>query len=383
MGIFSYMVVPEMEEGNFGMKDNVAALQFVHANAEALGGDPDRITIMGESWGGTTTFLLTVIESAWPYYQRVISQSPLAYIYPNRTQVEEYSLQWAAAAGCNASVVPSVLDCLHNLTAEELYDNVAASQALIENRFIPYYGDPFLPIHPLVAMRDGLTKPDIEGMIVGASGNEGVSMAYWFGGGAREESQLNFPIYSMAFFPVPWYGTEEDKNAVIDFYTNGNTSLTPQEYYDALVRSAGVGFYCQIQYMMEAYPQDNDTRVYRYWFRHRSAFTVIPGNDSFHVGEIPYLFPDLVGPLRMYDGYNHTDRFVSEEMRNWWGNFARRNSPNSTPNPLPGRDWPRYRLHNKRTLNIKYTYWGFPYEILSGEHSPQECDSLLRDIYFP
>jgi len=61
--------------GNFGILDQIHALEWVQANIEEFGGDPDRVTIFGESAGGRNVFMLLASRQAEGLFQRAISQS--------------------------------------------------------------------------------------------------------------------------------------------------------------------------------------------------------------------------------------------------------------------------------------------------------------------
>lgn len=66
---------PEEQSGNFATLDLVAALQWIHANIAAFGGNPDNVTIFGESAGGLNTFTLLLAPQAKGLFHRAISQS--------------------------------------------------------------------------------------------------------------------------------------------------------------------------------------------------------------------------------------------------------------------------------------------------------------------
>jgi para-nitrobenzyl esterase len=82
LGVFGFLAHPALTQesehhasGNYGMMDQVAALRWVHVNVAAFGGDPNRVTIAGQSAGALSAYLLTVSPLAKGLLQRAIIES--------------------------------------------------------------------------------------------------------------------------------------------------------------------------------------------------------------------------------------------------------------------------------------------------------------------
>ena len=104
--------------GNMGMLDMVTALQWVHNNIQYFGGDPNQITIFGESAGSATIGHLMLSESTNGLFARGIgsSGSPLAS-WAFDTQPEENGREIASLAGCDFEDPNEIVTCLRGLDA--------------------------------------------------------------------------------------------------------------------------------------------------------------------------------------------------------------------------------------------------------------------------
>jgi para-nitrobenzyl esterase len=104
------------ESVNLGMQDIVAALQWVRDNIEAFGGDPNTVTIDGQSGGGFKVSTLMAMPSAAGLFQRAIVQSGSTITLNKGEDSKAYGLAWAAALG----VTPQNADRLKDVTYQEL-----------------------------------------------------------------------------------------------------------------------------------------------------------------------------------------------------------------------------------------------------------------------
>jgi hypothetical protein len=104
--------------GNYGLTDQINALQWVRRNAAALGGDAHAVTLMGQSSGGTSIVGLLLAPSASGLFQRAISLSASPNITMGVPQKHSYDLQnFAARTRCTAAGDPA---CLLSLSPQEI-----------------------------------------------------------------------------------------------------------------------------------------------------------------------------------------------------------------------------------------------------------------------
>lgn len=100
-GWFSHpALTKEGQPSNFGLLDQIAALQWAKANVARFGGDPGKVTIFGESAGAISVLYLTIVPEARGLFVRAISESGFPRSVPaTRANAEAYAVRAATAAG--------------------------------------------------------------------------------------------------------------------------------------------------------------------------------------------------------------------------------------------------------------------------------------------
>lgn len=154
------------DTGNLGIQDQVAALQWVRENIEAFGGDPDNVTIFGESAGGGSVGTLLAAPSAKGLFHKAIPQSGAAHWSHTREVATRVTQRFLETAG----VRPGDIDALLALPAEKLSEAVGAlGQTLLSDNadilgadhtgfnllFQPVCGGEFLPQPAIDAVAEG------------------------------------------------------------------------------------------------------------------------------------------------------------------------------------------------------------------------------------
>jgi para-nitrobenzyl esterase len=110
--------------GNYGIADQQAALKWVHRNISAFGGDPQNVTIFGESAGGLSTLVNLVSPTASGLFHKAIVESG-AYqlITPTLAAGETAGINFANAVGCTQLNPADVLTCLRSLPVSTILAN--------------------------------------------------------------------------------------------------------------------------------------------------------------------------------------------------------------------------------------------------------------------
>lgn len=187
LGLFGSLALPELQAedtlgavGNMGLLDQIEALRWIKANAAAFGGDPEQITVFGESAGGISVCALMGAPLADSLFQRAIIESGncslMASTQPSprwTKTVFEVGEEVVSGLGCDAG---DRLSCLRALSASEIVGATevsAFSGGLLTNEFTygPTVDGVVLPKTPFERIAAG-EGPKRE-VLVGSNGNEG------------------------------------------------------------------------------------------------------------------------------------------------------------------------------------------------------------------
>jgi para-nitrobenzyl esterase len=339
LGLLGFMAHPAIDAeghlfGNYGTLDQQFVLKWVRQNIANFGGDPNNVTLGGQSAGSVDTESNVISPLAKGLFHRAIFESIL--LEPTTLATAETNgTAFAVAAGCGSGTGPSVAACLRALPASRIFtlSGTASTEASFENQILR--DGQILPnatFTSLIAAGQFNHMP-IMGGTVQDEENFFLGITEFFESTRIPATQANYTT-RIAQFPAA-----EQAQATSLYPEPSATYSTPQLALDAIGTDS---FACSQRFSQILYA--SQVPVYAYEFDDRTApsyFPVMPGfvHLAYHTSDIQYLFPLWHGgPEGTEHPLNRQQENLSDELVAAWTNFASTGNPNGHGN-FP---WPVY-----------------------------------------
>ncbi|XP_015597091.1 esterase FE4 isoform X1 [Cephus cinctus] len=124
LGPLGFMTTGDKEApGNFGLKDQILALRWVQSNIGAFGGDPNQVTLFGNSAGATFTHVLTLSDQTEGLFHKFILESGSAtsiWAFRDSSEAYQITMDLAESLNCSTATTRTVVRCLRNRSAESI-----------------------------------------------------------------------------------------------------------------------------------------------------------------------------------------------------------------------------------------------------------------------
>ncbi|NLE73212.1 MAG: carboxylesterase family protein [Actinobacteria bacterium] len=327
---------PDRVSGNYGLMDQVSALEWVQRNVACLGGDPERVTVFGESAGAMSILHLMVMPRAEGLFHRAILQSAvlLEEGFGGLTGVD---LATAETAGAELILRLGVgrddPAAMRSVSPEEL---LAATSALPTDflsdglSLAPVVDGVVVPLSVSRAFAAGMQHE--VALILGSNADEGNTFLSWMEGMEEE----NYCAWARGLFG-PW------ADEVLAMYPCGDAERNISSISRMLTE---LGFAATARYVTESQVRTKESPVYLYEFTRVPLQIALPGapQGAFHGLELPYVF----GQAALFGVVDPVDLALSERIMEMWTRFAATGDPNPPGDEL----WPRYTAATAHYLEL-------------------------------
>ncbi|XP_020906758.1 neuroligin-4, X-linked [Exaiptasia diaphana] len=344
-------------KGNYGMLDQVEALKWVKRNIAAFNGDPNQVTIFGESAGGASVSLLLLSKLTKGLFHRAIPQSGDASAFWGSGTYEHRTKSMKAFAknvGCPEDL-SKLRDCLEPKDAMAI---INASLAVPWPNFVPVIDDHFLDDDPkILYQKQDFEKYDI---MIGVTNDEGTVFTNAVAG-LGEGLNVTNGVSREVFVGVIRGGglstvIPDPKSVLINAsiheytdYTQVSSPITNRRMYMDMM--GDVGFVAPAIRGANAYAKKKAV-TYFYSFDHRHGDAVMGSKvpswvRAYHGADISFVF----GAPLLDPATTPTDANFTRDILKMWTNFAKTGDPNK-PDSL-GVTWPVYTLEEQKYMSLK------------------------------
>lgn len=383
LGPLGFLSTEDMiSPGNQGMKDQAQSIRWVHENIRSFGGDPNRVTIFGESAGGASVHYHMISELSKGLFHRGISESGNVYCPWTLTPpglARKNAMKLGKLVGCPTGDSKSLIECLRKKDPADIIGTDRAYQEFGYCPLIPFrpviepdHPGAFIKEHPITSSKKGRIA-DIPWMtgIVAHEGSLKVPSLYMDDAKLLKELNDNFlkigPITLLYGETCPEHLRDEITLKIRDFYL-ANKTLDESSRFPLIDMYSDAWFMAAADASAKDYFANLASPLFYYYLAYKgtASFSQIFGDPKAdygvcHADELQYLFPvrdQLFPDIPM----SSEDRKISEILTKLWLNFAKTGNPNVDAKAIPVKWMP------VRTTSLEYLHIGNSKDIRMSRH---------------
>lgn len=350
LGFLVYGTGERAITGNYAIKDQRLALEWIKSNIESFGGDPGKITIAGQSAGAISCAVhMTSVKTSGLFHQVILESNPFGVPLRSMKDAKKLGKDFAKALGCG---VDNDFECLYSKS----YREVTKAAIAVDTKIIDVLKllEVFLQWTPVVDGEEITDQPltlFIEGvhadvpLLMGTTSQEGVMFvneAF-----STKLKSIEYDALLLALFPLHYSKihelyppVENDNRFIASCMVTDRTFICP-------TRQAAQGFANRTSRM---------SPIYLYVFNHSWSFYQAWEPDygfckgySCHASELPYLFNTV--SLAGYT-FTNNETILANSIMQYWGNFVKYSNPNG--DFIKGISWPVYQsLDGFQVMRLK------------------------------
>ncbi|KAL7637557.1 UNVERIFIED_CONTAM: hypothetical protein RMT77_012285 [Armadillidium vulgare] len=338
VGVFGFLSTEDaVVPGNMGLKDQQLALKWVKENIRAFGGDPESVTLLGNSAGGASVQFHMFSPGSKGLFHKAILQSGTSLCpWVMGKNHRKFALETGKSFGCSIEDgKEKFLKCLQKIDAEKLVEKASTTSEWGLNPLydLPNVDGDFLPDSPEVLIRE--KKYHKVNVMAGKTKDEGAFLTIMLHRNPKMVDVLkkNFPKYGPLSIYLDGYpDSVEMANRVFTYYLKGKKleSVTSDDENLLQLFSDNFFGFCHDTVIHEL-AKDDDISLYLYQMDHfvqYSLFDRFPGFDRKnivgHTDDLVYLFTD--GKL-FKEPPNREDSEFQKHIVSFWTNFAKTGNP--------------------------------------------------------
>lgn len=348
--------------GNAGLFDQLMGLEWIQQNIRYFGGDPDNVTLFGESAGSVSVSLHLLSPLSHNKFHRAILQSgsanmPWATLTPGEARRRSTELAFDYLSCPRTDDMSRLADCLRLISPEQIVEQQWVSRGILQFPFLPVVDGVFLtaPVSELLERSSFKRCP----ILVGSNRNEASFFLIYelkeYLDLERKTMTRSEYVDSMErlfhYYPqYPSLSNERAMRAITFQYTDWLHPDDSGRNVHALDMAVSDSqFLCPLNWFADAYAKSH-AAVYMYYFTQRYSTNPWPAwTGVLHGDEIFFTMGEALKPRH---NFTEDERQLSRKMMLYWGNFAKTGDPNKHPAMTSLEEWPLYSVDRKEYLEL-------------------------------